>query len=82
MARAIPENRLKELLACATSVFIAQGYRRTQIADVARALGVAKGTVYLYVESKQALFAAALRYADGESPSVSELELLIPAPER
>jgi len=81
MARAIPENRLKELLACATRVFIAHGYRRTQIADVARALGVAKGTVYLYVESKEALFAAVFRYADGESPSASELELPIAAPE-
>jgi AcrR family transcriptional regulator len=81
MARAIPENRLKELLACATRVFIAQGYRRTQIADVARALGVAKGTLYLYVESKEALFAAVLRYADGESPSASELELPIPTPQ-
>ena len=55
MARAIPENRLKELLACATRVFIAHGYRRTQIADVARALGVAKGTLYLYVEDRKSV---------------------------
>ena len=41
---------------CAANVFIEQGYRRTQMADVADALGVAKGTLYLYVESKEALF--------------------------
>ena len=80
MARQIPEHRLKDLLECATRVFIAQGYRRTQMADVARAMGVAKGTVYLYVESKEALFAAALRHADGEPPALSELDLPLAAP--
>jgi AcrR family transcriptional regulator len=80
VARSIPDSRLPDLLACATRVFIAQGYRRTQIADVARALGVAKGTLYLYVESKEALFAAALRYADGAAPAASDLALPIPAP--
>jgi AcrR family transcriptional regulator len=78
--RAIPESRLQELLACATRVFIEQGYRRTQIADVASALGVAKGTVYLYVESKEALFYAALAYADAEVPAASQLELPLRAP--
>ncbi len=80
MARVIPESRLKELLHCAQRVFIEQGYRRTQIADVASALGVAKGTVYLYVESKEALFVACLRYADQDAPLVSELELPLRAP--
>ncbi len=80
MPRTPPENRFKQLIQAATREFIAQGYRRTQIADVARAMGVAKGTVYLYVESKEALFAAALRYADGEPPALSELDLPIPTP--
>jgi len=34
------------------------------MADVADALGVAKGTLYLYVESKEALFDLVCRYAD------------------
>ncbi len=75
MPRVIPESRLQDLLECATRVFIEQGYRRTQIADVAEALGVAKGTVYLYVESKEALFYAALRYADRKAPLASEIDL-------
>src|SRR4030095_17158399 len=49
-------------------VFIEQGYARTQMADVAAALGVAKGTVYLYVESKEALFDLVARYADAARP--------------
>ena len=75
MPRAIPESRLQDLLECATRVFLEQGYRRTQITDVAAALGVAKGTVYLYVESKEALFDAAFRYADRVAPAASEVEL-------
>jgi len=64
----------------ATQVFISQGYRRTQMADVARAMGVAKGTVYLYVESKEALFDAVLRNAGGLIPDPDALELPIPSP--
>jgi AcrR family transcriptional regulator len=80
MPRVVPESRFKDLLGCATREFIARGYRRTQMSDVADALGVAKGTLYLYVESKEALFEAALRYADGRVPPASELELPIPTP--
>jgi AcrR family transcriptional regulator len=63
-----PAARFQDLVETATAVFIAQGYRRTQIADVARAMGVAKGTVYLYVESKEALFDLVLRSADAPRP--------------
>ena len=68
MARTIPDDRLAKLVECATAVFIAQGYRRTQMADVADALGVAKGTLYLYVESKEALFDLVARCADDDEP--------------
>jgi AcrR family transcriptional regulator len=82
MARKTPPDRLMQLVDCATRVFIEQGYRRTQMADVAEALGVAKGTVYLYVESKDALFDLVIRCADGGQPlpSLSALPLATPAP--
>jgi AcrR family transcriptional regulator len=82
MPRAIPQDRLQQLIEVATEVFIAQGYRRTQIDDVARALGVAKGTIYGSVQSKDALFDATLRFADGHEPlpDVSSLPLPQPAP--
>jgi AcrR family transcriptional regulator len=38
------------------------------MADVATALGVAKGTLYLYVESKEALFDLIARCADDDEP--------------
>jgi AcrR family transcriptional regulator len=64
----MPEDRLERLVDCATDVFIDQGYARTQMADVAAALGVAKGTLYLCVESKEALFDLVVRYADAPRP--------------
>jgi AcrR family transcriptional regulator len=82
MPRSIPKDRFHDLIEAATAVFLEQGYRRTQMADVAARMGVAKGTVYLYVESKEALFDAVLRNADGderiELPQV--LPVATPAP--
>jgi len=80
MARLIPPGRLERLIEVATEIFIAEGYRRTQMADVAEALGVAKGTLYGYVESKAALFNAAIRYADGHEPLPATTELPIKTP--
>jgi AcrR family transcriptional regulator len=82
MARAIPPERIGQLVEVATKTFIARGYRLTQMADVADALGLAKGTLYGYVESKEALFDAAVRFADGHAapPAPSELPLPTPAP--
>jgi AcrR family transcriptional regulator len=68
MARVVPADRLEQLVDCATRVFVEQGYARTQMADVAAALGVAKGTLYLSVESKEALFDLVVRYADAARP--------------
>ena len=64
MPRVIPESRFHDLIEAATAVFLEQGYRRTQVADVAARMGLAKGSVYTYVESKEALFDCVLRYAD------------------
>ncbi|MBT8480908.1 MAG: TetR/AcrR family transcriptional regulator, partial [Myxococcales bacterium] len=82
MARTIPEDRFKSLIEVATATFIAEGYRQTQMADVAEALGVAKGTLYGYVQSKAALFDAAVRHADGHErlPETDELPVQTPAP--
>jgi AcrR family transcriptional regulator len=82
MPRKIPEQRFDDLVRTATEVFISQGYRRTQMADVAAALGVAKGTLYLYVESKEALFELCLRNADRHDPVERPLELPVPTPKR
>ena len=79
MARRIPDDRLAQLVETATNVFIEQGYQRTQMADIAQALGLAKGTLYLYVESKEALFDLVVRHADDKDPA-KDLTLPIPTP--
>jgi AcrR family transcriptional regulator len=68
MARRIPENRFDQLVHGATEVFIASGYRLTQMSDIAQAVGVAKGTLYGYVESKDSLLTLCLLHADAVGP--------------
>lgn len=80
MARTIPPERFGQLIEAATATFISHGYRLTQMADVADAMGLAKGTLYGYVESKEALFDAAVRFADGHLalPRTTDLPLRTP----
>jgi AcrR family transcriptional regulator len=80
MARRIPENRFDQLVDAATEVFTARGYRLTQMSDIAEALGVAKGTLYGYVESKDALFLLCLLNADREVPLEHPAKLPIRKP--
>lgn len=77
MPRTRPPGRLAALVEAATKVFVAHGYARAQMDDVAEALGVAKGTVYGYVTSKEALFALAVAFGDrpDELPSNDRLPL-------
>src|SRR5262245_14257174 len=80
MPRSIPDDRVEQLVDCATAVFIERGYTLTQMADVAAALGVAKGTLYLYVESKEALFDLVARYADAPRPFAKKPSLPVRTP--
>lgn len=62
MAKRFNPRRIHEIVEAAREAFIANhGYKRTQMADVARALGLASGTLYLYVESKAALYDTVVR---------------------
>jgi AcrR family transcriptional regulator len=57
-------------------VFCRQGFERSQVADVAKAMGVAVGTVYLYVESKEALFDLVVRHTAFDDPTwLDQLEI-------
>ncbi|MGH8910521.1 MAG: TetR/AcrR family transcriptional regulator [Egibacteraceae bacterium] len=47
--------RRGQILDAATTVFAARGFHRATVRDVARAAGVADGTIYNYFESKPAL---------------------------
>lgn len=79
MPRARDPERLSQIVSTAIDVFIDKGYRQTQMSDIAEAMGVAKGTLYLYVESKEALFDLALRAARGQLREPAGLPVRTPA---
>jgi AcrR family transcriptional regulator len=70
-----PQDRLEDLVQAGAAVFARRGYRRTQMADVAGAMGVSPGNLYNYVEGKDALFYLVLRRVLGERPGDHPLEL-------
>ena len=50
------DERPSELIAAALDLFVDRGFAATRLDDVAARAGVSKGTLYLYFESKEALF--------------------------
>lgn len=57
------EARPGELLRAALDVFTEHGFAAARLEEIAGRAGVSKGTVYLYFESKEALFKAAVEAA-------------------
>jgi AcrR family transcriptional regulator len=53
-----PEERREEILDAAVRVFVDKGVVDATVADITAAAGVAKGTFYLYFESKEHLLGA------------------------
>jgi AcrR family transcriptional regulator len=47
---------MQDIVTAARTVFTAKGYRRTQVADVAKEVGISPAALYRHVESKDALF--------------------------
>lgn len=74
-------SRLGEILVAAGSVFARAGYRRTQVGDVARELGVSAGLVYHYFDSKEALFHTTLEQAFDPDRFVAPSVLPVRKPE-
>jgi AcrR family transcriptional regulator len=69
--------RREAILAAALDEFAAQGFAATRLDDVARRAGVAKGTIYLHFQDKEALFQELIRSVLG--PFVGTLEAALKA---
>mgnify|MGYP001594809984 CR=1 FL=1 len=54
------DARPSELIAAALELFVEKGFAATRLDDVASHAGVSKGTLYLYFDSKEALFKAVI----------------------
>jgi AcrR family transcriptional regulator len=57
----VTEFRTGEILQAARRVFAERGFEQATMEEIARAAGVAKGTLYLYYPSKQDVYSAALQ---------------------
>lgn len=69
MARTKPADRIPSLIEAALRVFATKGFRRAQMADIAREMGVSAGLLYNYVESKEALFYFVIDHGFSQRPS-------------
>jgi len=56
--------RRTQILEAATRVFAEKGYHRATTKDIARAAGMAEGTIYLYFENKSELLIALMEHLD------------------
>lgn len=69
------DARPAELVAAAADLFSEKGFAATRLDDVAARAGVSKGTLYLYFDSKEALFKAVIR--EGIVPALEEGEAML-----
>jgi AcrR family transcriptional regulator len=58
----VTEFRTAGILEAARKVFANEGFNQATVDDIASAAGVAKGTVYLYYQSKRDIYFAALKF--------------------
>ncbi|MGE5769172.1 MAG: TetR/AcrR family transcriptional regulator [Betaproteobacteria bacterium] len=68
------QARPSELTEAALGLFVEKGFAATRLEDVATRAGVSKGTLYLYFDSKEALFKAVIE--EGIMPVVAEGEAI------
>src|SRR6476619_401868 len=59
--RRLPEERPKQILDAALTVFAERGLKAARLDDIAKAAGLSKGTIYLYFPNKEELFREVVR---------------------
>jgi TetR/AcrR family transcriptional regulator, fatty acid metabolism regulator protein len=74
-ARPAAGDKREAILRAATQVFARSGYFNSKVADIARAAGVADGTVYLYFKSKEEILHSIFDGAVEEAISEGRREL-------
>jgi len=60
------DARAPEILEAALACFAQKGFAGTRMDDIAARAGITKGTIYLYFDSKEAVFKALARQSIGE----------------
>jgi TetR/AcrR family transcriptional regulator, cholesterol catabolism regulator len=62
-----PRKRYRELIDASMRVFSAQGYDSTSIQDIADEIGILKGSIYYYIDTKEDLLFEILREVHEEA---------------
>lgn len=76
-----PSKRIQSLLGAGTNVFRHKDFKRAQMTDVAAEMGCSTGTLYNYVENKEALFEHVVLFGmTGDLPCPDTLPLKMPDP--
>jgi AcrR family transcriptional regulator len=60
------DERAPEILDAALALFAEKGFAACRMEDIAKRAGISKGTIYLYFDSKEAVFKALAQRAIGE----------------
>jgi AcrR family transcriptional regulator len=68
------EARPEEIIDAALALFVEKGFSATRLDDVAKRAGISKGTLYLYFDSKEAIFRAVVETLIG--PQLKQIEKL------
>jgi AcrR family transcriptional regulator len=66
------EARPEEIIEAALALFAEKGFSATRLDDVAKRAGISKGTLYLYFDSKEAIFRAVVETLIG--PKLQAIE--------
>jgi AcrR family transcriptional regulator len=70
--RVVAEFRRSEIIAAAAKVFATKGFVATRMDDIAKAARLAKGTLYLYFHSKDAIYQATVHQAVTKLAALTE----------
>jgi AcrR family transcriptional regulator len=82
MQSSVPTRR-KELTRQAARLFAERGYHGTSIGELAKAMGVQKGSLYAHIDSKQDLLYETMREgADAFHAALDEVDERLPATEK
>ncbi len=78
------KNRREEIIKAASNLFSKKSYHDVTMEQIAVAVGVAKGTIYLYFESKENLYLGILEHTYKTIESILEKEIAKedPAPQK
>src|SRR5215510_2430765 len=71
----VTEFRTAGILEAARKIFALKGFNNATVDDIAAAAGVAKGTVYLYYQSKRDIYFGALKFGIEQMYALLDEEL-------